>query len=376
MRIGINATFLENTSVGSGQVIYNFLKELASIDKKNKYFLYVPHKNIIIEEFGDNFNERVVINHFRFLKGFAKKLVWEQVLFPFAAKKDRVDIIHCPYLGVSFFASKRSVVTIFDLIHRVFIDYQPSWKIKIYFKLVEYAAKKSKQVTTLSEYSKQDIVRLLKIPANKVKVVYCGINQNFKILNDRNSVSSVLDKYSIRGRYIFYVGGFDIRKNVTLLIRVFARLKKERGITQKLVLAGDFTEKCELPGMVKKLGLIDEINFIGFVPLNDLPVLYNGSDLFVYPSLYEGFGLPPLEAMACGVPVICSNSSSLSEVVDDAALLINPRKKDDMENAIYRVLTDEEFKKGLITKGLERAKLFSWKNYAKKMLEIYKENCV
>ena len=180
-------------------------------------------------------------------------------------------------------------------------------------------------------------------------------------------------KYSITGSFILFVGNISPRKNILALLQAFNKLKK-RGIKHKLVIAGKKDQRYEqVLKTLNELNLGGEVIFTGYVPEEDLPKLYNAADLFVYPSLYEGFGLPILEAMACGTPVVASNVSSLPEVAGDAGLLVNPQDVDALTNAMYKVLTDDKLKESLIDKGLERAKFFSWEKTARETLEVYKE---
>jgi len=204
-------------------------------------------------------------------------------------------------------------------------------------------------------------------------VIYTSADPRFKFLRDKEAARSyILHQYGIKDPFILYVGTLEPRKNIPTLIHAFAKVKKD-GFPQKLLLIGGKGWKYEeIFSAINELSLTDQILIPGYVPDEDLVYFYNVADLFVYPSLYEGFGLPPLEAMACGTPVITSNKSSLPEVVGDAALLVDPLDVRALAGAIERVLANEELRAQLSERGLKRAKFFSWKKTAERTWEVYR----
>jgi len=228
------------------------------------------------------------------------------------------------------------------------------------------------KIITISECTKKDIVKFYKIPEDKIKVILLAPDPIYQPLS-HDIIAPILSKYGVCAPYILYVGSLEPRKNIQTLIQGFANIKK-RGLNHKLIIVGNKKwEYSKLIRIVAESGLHNDVIFTGYLPDEDLPALYNGADLFVYPSLYEGFGLPPLEAMACGTPVITSNTSSLPEVVGNAGIKVDPQDVDQLSDAIYHVLTDENLRLSLIEKGLERSKQFSWERTATETWKVYDE---
>ncbi len=222
-----------------------------------------------------------------------------------------------------------------------------------------------------SHSTKRDIINYFGIKEEKIKVVYPGVESRFRPIRN---VEEYRLKNNLPSKMILNVGTLEPRKNVVTLIRAFKKLKELGFKNYKLVIAGDkgWLYK-QIFDEIKSSDLQKEVLFLGIVGDEDLPMLYNCADIFVYPSLYEGFGLPPLEAMACGIPVITSNTSSLPEVIDNAGIMVDPDDVNSLCEAMYNVLKDKELWHNMSNKGLERSKLFSWKGTAKKILEIYDE---
>jgi glycosyltransferase involved in cell wall biosynthesis len=225
-------------------------------------------------------------------------------------------------------------------------------------------------IITVSKSTKKDVIKCLKFPEEKIKVIYNGVDERFKPLKNYNDV---LHKYNINPPYILYIGTLEPRKNIPALIKAFYKLKK-RGIRHKLVIVGKKGWKYkQIFRVVEDLNLRRDVVFTGYVSYNDLPKFYSAADLFVYPSLYEGFGLPPLEAMACGCPVITSNVSSLPEVVGDAGFIVDPSDIGGLSRTIKELLANDSLRENVIRKGLKRIKEFSWEKTAKESLKVYKE---
>jgi glycosyltransferase involved in cell wall biosynthesis len=232
----------------------------------------------------------------------------------------------------------------------------------------------AKRVIAVSDATRRDIIDLLGTPAEKIRVIHNGYDQRFRPLPHTEARARVGERYGLSEPYILHVGTLEPRKNLETLISAYARLRRERYIPHGLVLVGDRGWKYDpIFQLVDQLGLRNAVRFTGAVPADDLPALYNAADLFVYPSLYEGFGLPPLEAMACGTPVVTSNVSSLPEVVGDAALLVDPHDEGALAEAMARVLSDVELRRHMRERGLERARHFSWERCARETLAVYEE---
>jgi glycosyltransferase involved in cell wall biosynthesis len=303
------------------------------------------------------------------------KLIQKMFLIPLYIKKNNPDVIHDTYHFAPFLFLKKfkKVITVYDITPILYPETHKISRIFMHKYFFSPILKSSDKIISISENTKRDIIKHFKIPEDKIKVIPLAANENFRKL-DENETSKIKSKYNINFPFILYVGTLEPRKNIPNLLNAFYKIKKQQGIAHKLVIAGGKGWKYnEIFETIEKLNLQNDVIFTGYVPDEDLPGLYNAADLFVYPSLYEGFGLPPLEAMQCGTPVITSNTSSLPEVVGDAGIMVNPHDIGELANKMYEVLTNKDLRKELSKKGIERAKLFSWKKCAEETLKVYEE---
>jgi len=227
-------------------------------------------------------------------------------------------------------------------------------------------------VITDSQVSRADIVHYLKVSPDKVTVIYPGVSSTCHPMPAAEA-AEVGRRHGLPASYLLYLGSVEKRKNVHGLLRAYALLR-QRGESRPLVVAGiQRSNASGLPRLVQELDLQGHVLFAGYVPDADLPAVYSGADLFVFPSLYEGFGLPPLEAMACGTPVVCSDAGSLPEVVGDAAVMVDPKDTEALAEAMYRVLADRELREELRQKGLARARQFTWEKAARETVAVYRK---
>ena len=299
----------------------------------------------------------------------------EQLTVPFALRRARIDLFHAPHYVVSPLTSCPMVVTIHDCIHLRFPQYLPNRAAHVYaLAMMTMAARRARRILTVSHASKEDILRYLKVPAAKIEVIYNALDERLATPPAEEEVTRVRERFQLRSSFILYAGNIKPHKNVDRLIEAFAILRRKRGDDLKLLIIGDEISKYpNLRRLVHTFQLHQYVRFLGFVPDATLAVLYRLAAAFVFPSLYEGFGLPPLEAMASGTPVITSNVSSLPEVVDDAALLIDPMDPGAIAEAMRRVLEDTALRADLICRGRERVKAFSWQRSAARVREVYGE---
>jgi glycosyltransferase involved in cell wall biosynthesis len=238
--------------------------------------------------------------------------------------------------------------------------------------LIPIVARRADAIVTVSNSARNDILRFLKVPRDKVRVIPGAASSHFRPVTDQATLDKVRRRYGLDAPYILYVGTIEPRKNLVRLARAFARLKK-RGLPHKLLIVGQpGWQVGPVYAEVERLGLTRDMIFTGYVPLEDLPPLYTMAESLAFPSLYEGFGLPVIEAMACGTPVVTSRSSSLGEIAGDAALLIDPLSVDELEDALYRLHTDHALRACLYEKGIARAALFTWQTNARATLDLYK----
>lgn len=262
-----------------------------------------------------------------------------------------------------------------DLIPKIFPDYLDNWRKKFYFFLTQKAIQHADEIITISEWSKKDIHKYLKIPENRIRVAYQSIGAEFFGQANSTEENKVLEKYGVFGRYIFYIGGFDFRKNVSGLLEAYAKLIENYEINDiNLVLGGQDKSKfshlfTNIQEESAKLKIEDRVKSIGFVKQEDLPALYRNCELYILPSFYEGFGLMTLEAMASGAPTAVSKTSSLPEVGGDAVLYFNPHDTDEMARVMGKVLRNNTLRLRLAEKGKARAQKFSWESFVKAFFE-------
>jgi len=371
MRIAINALSVRANYAGIGIYTKNLVDALSHIDKKNHYLLLLNVENyhdFCVHQ--ENFENLIVWAPFK------KYYIWEQFYQPFILKKKKIDLIHGPRAVLPLFCGIKSVVTIHDLAFLLFPEFMPFNPIRYWDIFVKRSVLKADHVIAVSENTKRDLVRSLNIPESKISVTYEGCNGNFKMIREKSVLAPISEKYGLPHRFILYVGTIEPRKNLNVLLLALQILKRKHSISPKLVMVGkkgwlysDFFKT------IHTLKLEDDIVFIGYVQEEDLPYIYNLADVFVYPSKYEGFGLPLLEAMACGVPVIASNTSSIPEVLGDAGLLFSPDDPGHLSECIFEILANEASRERMVLGGLKRVQLFSWQETAQQTLNIYETIC-
>jgi glycosyltransferase involved in cell wall biosynthesis len=366
VRIAIDARKLRDYGIGT--YVRNLLRHLARLDRTTDYVVLCSQRDWkSTSELGENF--RAIIDA---SPGYSLR---EQVTVPLDLRRERVDLFHAPHYVLPPLTPCRSVVTIHDCIHLRFPQYLPSRLGYAYARSSMWVAThRSSRVLTVSEASKRDILKYFHIPEAKVDVIYNGIDERFWSPPDAADVDRIRERYQLDGRFVLYAGNIKPHKNIERLIEAFHTLKQHGFDDVKLLIIGDEVSKyATLRRAVHRYKLHKHVRFFGFVPDQTLAVLYRLAALFVFPSLYEGFGLPPLEAMASGTPVITSNVSSLPEVVGDAALLIDPYEPDAIAAAIERLLTDARLCEDLRARGLKRARQFSWDQSVQRIRALYYE---
>lgn len=297
----------------------------------------------------------------------------EQLKFPYKKlKKEKIDVIHFPHYNVPLFYRKDFVVTVHDMTHLVFPEFLRRKIGVLYAKLLMgKALRKSRVVYTVSENSKKDILRFFHINPEKIEITYNAIDGSF-YEKEKSEVAYLYEKYNIpkNNKIVLYVGNLKAHKNLSRLMEALSKMKEIDDIT--LLLVGKAFENQSLDEIEDRLQMKKHIVKTGMVESEELVDLYNVADVFAFPSLYEGFGIPPLESMACGTPVVCSNTSSLPEVVGDAAMMFDPLNVDEMSECIRKVLFDADVAKTYIAKGKEHYKVFDWS----KAVDVIKETIV
>lgn len=370
MRIAFDATSIPRLMAGAGVYTCNLIRALAAVDDENEYVVFARDG-----AFDDLQRERPQFQVAHVSAGSRPlRLFWEQLLLPFQAKGRAIDVVHSPHHTAPVLTlGCRRVVTFHDLTFFILPERYPRAR-RLYFRSVSWtAAKVADRLICPSQVVMDDIVRLLHVSPAKVRPIAEAAAPEFRPLEDKAALERFRLKYLLPEHYILSVGSLEPGKNRTTLLKAFAKLRRQ-GIEHKLVVAGQRAWKYRDDlHLVEELDLKGDVIFTGYIPEEEMPALYNAADLFVFPSLYEGFGLPVLEAMACGVPVVASNVSAIPEVAGDAALLIDPRDPDLLCDSLARVLKDDRLRATLRRRGLERAAQFSWEKAARETIEVYRE---
>ena len=381
MRIGIDISTVLNhgQDIGAGRYVTNLVRNLLKIDKKNTYVFtgrYVTDKYLeIINRIKSTCTDNKI--EFKLYKTTQKKLnLWNSLRFPpIELMGFKADLLHCPDYLIPPTLNKIIILTIHDLAFIRFPQFNFDWFIKKYTKEVKRNARLAKIIIADSKSTKDDIIKFFKIDPAKVKVVYLASDSQFKKLANQEKDKKVLKKYGIDKKYILSAGTIEPRKNYPTLIKAFNYIKHSNNdFNYRLVIVGRTGWKSEATYRERELSPYkDDILFIGRISDKELVQIYNQAEIFVYPSHFEGFGLPPMEAMSCRLPVIASDSSSLKEVVGDAGILVPSEDYREISRQILYVLKNEKIKKKLREKSLKQAQKFSWEKTARKTLDIYNE---
>ncbi|MCJ7691572.1 MAG: glycosyltransferase family 4 protein [Clostridiaceae bacterium] len=383
MRIGIDISRYFDKSGGIGIYAANLLKYLLKIDKNNEYNAY----SFFYDCFPPNWKDKRMIGRF---KRISKRIVFAQTNLPttFLKKKwinssieykekmlGNVDIIHSTAYMIPELFNSKLIVTIHDLSFLIFPEYHTQENYQLVLKNLIYLNSRPYMVICDSEQTKKDVIKYFHVPEEKLKVIYLGVDDKFTKEVDKNKKAKVLKKYNLAKDYLLCVSSIEPRKNFLRIINVFSQLikKKEYRNLRLVCVGGKGWKNTEIYEKVKKKNLESVVRFLGYLEEDELPHIYNGAKLFLYPSLYEGFGLPVLEAMARKVPVVTSNVSSLPEVAGDAAIMINPYSEKELFDSMLALLENDEKRGELISRGIKNAKRFNWGKTAKNTLQVYKE---
>jgi glycosyltransferase involved in cell wall biosynthesis len=370
--IGIDATLVRGDRItGIERTIIELLKQFDKFQNqkyKMEVFCHPGSKKMFK---GISSNDNLIMNY----SPFKNRILTEQIWLPWISKKKNLDLMFFTTLGPSLLYKGNFIVHVHDAIPWLYPD-TLSKGMKYYYRpLLEKAIQSSKltKITTVSNHSKGDLQKLFNIPEDKIAVVYGGVSENFSSsFVDKNHDDRLLKKYGVSGEYIISIATLEPRKNIGKLIQAFSDMKKSNSSFSnlKLVLVGrkGWETNFVIDEEIKK-----DIILTGFVDDNDLPNLLASAELFVLPSLYEGFGLPLLEAMNCGVACVVSNTSSLPEVGGDAAIYFDPNDTQDVIRKITDVLSNTTLKESMIIRGHSRVKSFSWENTAKGITDTFEE---
>ncbi|RJR21272.1 MAG: glycosyltransferase family 1 protein [Nitrospiraceae bacterium] len=375
MKIGIDARDIRRNEVnGIGRFVSNFLKYAPDIAPSWE-FIVIGNQNTFFSPAHQNMKHIIMTEK--------STVIWDQVELPKLLKREKIDIFFSPYYKTPLLAHCPTVITVHDVTpfvkighsvndsqaaggHRTAYRFGPI--LKLWSRLM---AKNAAKILTVSNYSKKDIVDLFEAPEGKVEVIYEGFGDEF---NPRgmDEIKRAKNNYGIEGNYMLYVGNFAPHKNVEGILKAYAKIKHELRREYKLVLGGKKDGgRNKMERLCVELGIAEQAIFTGFIENKHLPAIYSGAEVFLFPSFYEGFGLPPLEAMACGTPVISSKRSCIPEILGDAAVLVDPLNSDEMARAIEDVLTRRGLRQHLQERGFQKAGEYSFQKMSVDMLNIF-----
>ncbi len=375
-RIAVNAQKLSTRqsfhAAGSSRYVFNLLKQLRLLKSQDEILAYLAGNVSIPPELEPNEHFRIRSATWRTANP-AIRVAWEQLVFPRILRHDGVTLLHGPINALPLGWTGPSVVTILDL---TFLLMPAAFRraSRTYLKwMVRTAARRADRVITISESTRRDVIRLLGTPPDRIIRVYCGVDARFHPSQDSKELAEFRGAMDLPNEFILYLGTIEPRKNLIRLIDAYAELRNRRATDLPLILAGGRGwGDDEILRHAGETGLGDAIRFPGFVPEDQIPLWYNAATIFAYPSEYEGFGLPPLEALACGTPVVASDRSSLPEVLGDSAVLVDPASVEAIADGIQRVLEDGALRSRLIDGGPRRAQGFSWERMAEETLAVYR----
>lgn len=371
MKIGIDSRMYGSKITGIGNYVKNLTDQLFEIDKTNQYLMFM--RSLDFENFVPPSN----------VKKIKVEIPWyswsEQLKYFRILEKQKLDLFHFPHFNVPLLYTRKFVVTIHDITPYFF----PGSKViksklrKIAYETVfKSTLKRAEIIITVSQHTKENLIKYFKTDPKEIKVIYEGISQEFKIISNYEKINQFKSKYQITKPFIFYVGVWRDHKNLEGLIKAFAILKNNYRLNCQLVLGGQ--EDKRYPQIRRtwqnlNLEVGKDIILPGFISGEELPLFYNAAEIFVLPSFSEGFGLVALEAMACGTSVVGSETTSLPEVLGDAALYFDPYQEIEIAKTVKKLLTNHNLKQELIKKGLEKVKEYSWRKCAEETLRVYQK---
>lgn len=380
MNIGINASFLRKPHTGIGQVTTHFVDELirqVTHDKRLKnhtFFLYTEEESH--KKLPKNFSERCFTSLVYKRDDLFRKLLWEKIYLPRMAHKDRCDVLISLYQSATVisYTDMKHVMVVHDVIPRVFAEYLDNMRKKIYWHYVEKGIYASHKIVTVSAYTQHDLEHLLHVKPQKMTTSLIAVDQLFTQEISQKEMDRVMRTYHLtEGAYIYTGGGLELRKGVDRILRAYKMLKSRYPDAPKLVVSGKLMPQLapliiDVEQIVLDLHLRDDVIVTDFVPQEDLPALYKGAKMFVYASLYEGFGLPPLEAMTVGTPVITTHNTSIPEVCKDAVVYAE-ENDEDFARKMHEMLSDDTMIEEKRAAGAQRAADFSWETFVHDVMD-------
>lgn len=369
--IGLDATSISIYGKGLSRYQYNLLNNLAKLDEKNSYYVFLNKKNIMPQLPGQN--------NFHYLEVcIPARILWEQFELPAIIKKLRLDMYYTTSDILPFFSRINYLIYLFEIPdYRINLSKQGkgnslySWISQRYIiSFFSRSMEKASLIIAGSYSTKNDLVREYSLDERKIRVVHPGCDESFCMLSDRKKITDIRRKYDAESGYIFHISSRDPRDNTPTVMRAYKNAFTKLNVPKKLVIFGD-VDPVGLQRLAGELELRTQVIFTGRLGQKELLELYQAADVYIDPSFFEGFGLQVLEAMACGIPVIASNATSLPEVVGDAGILLNPNDIDAFSFALVEILNNDSLRQSMCRKSIERARFFSWRKTAEETLGIF-----
>lgn len=366
MKIGMLVGNIGFTRSGIGNYIDNLIRELVKTSE---------HEITLVAHDKPSVAYDLPVIHPCYPFGIYKTVLWSQMLSLQKGLLRDFDIVHNPgHFSLLNKPGRHYICTIHDLTPIISPIWHTRWKYRVSKISFPRIITHSDRIIVDSFQTKKDLIRCYQVCEQKISVIYLGASEEFKPLENHH-IESVKKKYMIDFPFVLFVGNLEPRKNIPTLFKAFSQCKKKIPELKLIIIGQKGWKYAEVFKTIKFLHLEKEVIFLQYIPHEDVPALYNAARLFVYPSLYEGFGLPPLEAMQCGTPVITSNTSSLPEVIGDGGFMVDPLDIQDLTEKMLQLLTDDQTRKENIRYNLARSQQFSWKKCAKQTLEVYEDIC-
>jgi len=372
MRIAILLQSLDETWGGIGVYTREIVSALLRVDSTNEYVLIYPRFGVARTRRGQFRRHKNAIEIETESSRVPFGTYWDQVIVPGVARQYNVDVLFNPFLTVPIRGRFGKVMIMHNVeyhtVPKVYDMAMYTW----WFMVEKAIMRAADRVISISNVMTEDFRKHVKYPISQVRTIYHGVNEKFRIETDQARLARAREEYELPEHFILFVGHLYPQKNFAVLARAFARLKDS--IPHRLIVAGRPRWKADADlRLIQELGINDRVDLLHFVPNDDLPLIYNLADCFVYPSLYESFGLAQLEAMACGCPVVGANSGAIPEITAGAAMLFDPYSPEDLAGAILKVTQDGDLRRTLVDRALVRVKDFTWERTARETLDVLKE---
>jgi glycosyltransferase involved in cell wall biosynthesis len=381
MRIGIDATALPARPVGAGNYIIQLIRAIARHNQNDhespgssqadqlEFFIFVQQSRVELLKVEESPGLNLVI--VPDLSPF-KRILWEQVSFPRLAKSYQLDLLHCLHYTMPLAYRGRVVVTFHDMTFFLFPKFHTLPKRYFFRFFIRRSTRKAVALIADSESTRQDAIRLVGLPPEKIFTVRLGVTQEFRHVQDPFILDQARQKYHLPQHFLLFVGMLEPRKNLPSLLQAYASIASQVQDYQMVIVGRKGWMAEDIQDHARKLGISNRVHFTGYVEQEDLPLIYNMAQVFIYPSVYEGFGLPVLESMACGTPVITYNVSSMPEIVGDSGVLLSQYDTGTLAEALLELINHPDKRQHLSTNGLKRASIFTWDQTAEKTIEIYR----